>query len=40
VSVDNPDFILYKVTPTRVRFMKEWALTYREVPFKRPATEA
>jgi general stress protein 26 len=40
VSVENPDFILYKVTPTRVRFMKEWALTYREVPFKRPVTEA
>jgi general stress protein 26 len=40
VSVDNPDFILYKVTPTRVRFMKEWALTYREVPFKRLGTEA
>lgn len=33
VDVDNPDFILYRVVPTRVRFMKEWALTYREVPF-------
>ena len=31
---DNPDFILYRVVPTRVRFMKEWALTYREVPFQ------
>ncbi len=34
VNVENPDFILYRVVPTRVRFMKEWALTYREVPFK------
>ncbi len=34
VSSDNPDFILYCVVPTRIRFMKEWALTYREVPFK------
>src|SRR5262249_11711856 len=34
VDVENPDFILYRVVPTRVRFMKEWALTYREVPFK------
>ena len=31
----NPEFILYRVVPTRVRFMKEWALTYREVPFQR-----
>jgi general stress protein 26 len=34
-SVDNPDFILYRIVPTRVRFMKEWALTYREVLFQR-----
>ncbi len=34
VNVENSDFILYRVVPTRVRFMKEWALTYREVPFK------
>ena len=34
VNVENPDFILYRVVPTRVRFMKEWALTYHEVPFK------
>src|SRR4051794_6365795 len=35
ISVDNPDFILYRIIPSRVRFMKEWALTYREVPFQR-----
>ncbi len=36
LEIDNPDYILYRVVPSRVRFMKEWALTYREVPFNRP----
>jgi len=31
-SIDNPEFILYKVVPHRVRFMREWALDYLEVP--------
>ena len=31
--IDNPDFILYRVRPNRVRYMKEWALDYHEVPF-------
>lgn len=31
-SIDNPEFMLYKVTPQRVRFMREWALEYQEVP--------
>jgi general stress protein 26 len=30
--IDNPEFILYRVRPTRVRFMREWALDYHEVP--------
>ncbi len=30
-SPDNPDFILYRITPSRVRFMREWALDYHEV---------
>jgi general stress protein 26 len=30
--IDNPEFILYRVRPARVRFMREWALTYHEVP--------
>lgn len=30
---DNPELIIYKMTPTRVRFMREWALEYFEVPF-------
>ncbi len=28
---DNPEMIIYRMTPHRVRFMKEWALEYFEV---------
>ncbi len=31
VSIDNPELIIYRITPTRVRFMREWALEYHEV---------
>ena len=31
-SPDNPEFTLFRVKPTRVRFMREWALDYFEVP--------
>jgi len=31
-SVDNPELIVYKINPNRVRFMLEWALQYYEVP--------
>lgn len=31
-SIDNPQLIVYKVNPIRVRFMLEWALEYYEVP--------
>ena len=31
VSIDNPEFVLYRVVPIRVRFMREWALEYHEV---------
>lgn len=30
--IDNPELIVYRIKPTRVRFMKEWALDYHEVP--------
>ncbi len=30
-SIDNPEFMLYRVEPERVRFMREWALEYHEV---------
>ena len=31
-SIGNPDLIVYCITPNRVRYMKEWALEYYEVP--------
>src|SRR5262249_2482339 len=31
----NPQFVLYRIRPTRVRFMREWALDYYEVPLNR-----
>ena len=31
-SMDNPALIVYCIKPTRVRFMREWALDYHEVP--------
>jgi general stress protein 26 len=30
--MDNPEFILYRIRPERVRYMQEWALEYFEVP--------
>jgi general stress protein 26 len=35
-SPDNPEFMLYRIVPTRVRFMREWALEYSEVPLEEP----
>src|SRR5215470_12875650 len=32
-SIDNPELIVYRIRPNRVRFMREWALEYMEVPF-------
>ncbi len=31
-AIDNPELVLYRIIPSRVRYMKEWALTYHEVP--------
>jgi general stress protein 26 len=33
-SIDNPALIVYRVRPERVRYMKEWALDYHEVPIE------
>jgi general stress protein 26 len=33
-SLDNPALIVYRIRPTRVRFMREWALDYHEVPLE------
>src|SRR5260370_2996433 len=31
-SLDNPELIVYRIRPTEVRYMQEWALTYYQVP--------
>jgi general stress protein 26 len=31
-SLDNPQLIVYRIRPSCVRFMREWALEYHEVP--------
>src|SRR5262245_45405643 len=31
-TLNNPQLIVYRVRPSRVRFMREWALDYHEVP--------
>lgn len=33
-SIDNPALIVYRIQPARVRFMKEWALEYWNVPLE------
>ncbi len=33
-TIDNPALIVYRVEPNRVRFMREWALEYHEVPLR------
>lgn len=32
-SIDNPDLIVYRVDPNTVRYMREWALEYHDVPW-------
>lgn len=34
--IDNPALIVYRIRPKRVRYMKEWALEYYEVPHEMP----
>ncbi len=31
-TIDNPDLIVYRIRPSRVRYMQEWALSYFDVP--------
>jgi general stress protein 26 len=33
-SIENPELIVYRIRPVRVRYMKEWALDYHEVGFE------
>jgi general stress protein 26 len=32
---DNPELVIYRIRPTKVRFMKEWALEYYDVAIDR-----
>ena len=32
--IDNPELVVYRIVPNRVRYMREWALDYHEVPFE------
>jgi general stress protein 26 len=34
--IDNPALVLYRLRPNRVRYMREWALDYFEVPLTLP----
>jgi general stress protein 26 len=31
-SLENPNLIIYRIVPNQVRYMKEWALEYHDVP--------
>ncbi len=31
---ENPELLIYRMEPNKVRFMKEWALEYYDVPFE------
>lgn len=31
-SLDNPMLIIYRIVPQQVRFMREWAIDYHDVP--------
>jgi general stress protein 26 len=31
-SIDNPQLIVYRISPNQVRYMQEWALEYYNVP--------
>jgi general stress protein 26 len=33
-SIDNPNLIVYRIRPTQVRYMQEWALEYLNVPLE------
>ncbi len=31
-TIDNPELIVYRIEPVQVRYLREWALDYHEVP--------
>jgi general stress protein 26 len=30
-TLDNPELVMYRIVPQRVRFMREWALEYHDI---------
>ena len=30
-TIADPEFVLYRIVPSRIRYMQEWALAYHEV---------
>jgi general stress protein 26 len=34
-SLDNPQLIVYRINPSQVRYMREWALDYHDVDFRK-----
>ena len=37
-SLDNPELIVYRIDPVQVRYMREWALQYFDVPLAVPGS--
>lgn len=33
-GIDNPALVVYRIDPLQVRYMKEWALDYHDVPLE------
>ncbi len=31
-TLDNPQLVVYRIRPNRIRYMREWALEYHDVP--------
>jgi general stress protein 26 len=33
-TIDNPELVVYRIRPTQIRYMREWALEYWDVPLE------
>jgi general stress protein 26 len=38
--IDNPELLVYRIVPNRIRYMREWALEYHNVPLDTPESPA
>jgi general stress protein 26 len=36
--IDNPELLVYRIVPNRIRYMREWALEYHNVPLDSPVS--